>query len=262
MPMSPRLLRPRQAGGFDPRRIAGLEWWIDASDTAAVTLDSGRVATLQDKSGNGLNASNLTSGTTQPALGSVNGRNVASFTAASQQFLVAGSIGDWDFLHDGTNITLYVVGTVPNNSVIISTGGAFDSLELGFSFDGVSSSRARVFVANGSAAVFNRSLGVNAFTGFRVLQVQTFPTAANLAARATICVNDDTDDAVSAFGTLAAAPSASNSTAALNIGRASAGTNYYGGSIAEILVYDRTLSQSERFAVRNYLGRKWAVNVT
>ena len=48
MPMNPRLLVPR-ATGFDPRSIAGLVSWFDASDPSTVTLNSGRVAELRNK---------------------------------------------------------------------------------------------------------------------------------------------------------------------------------------------------------------------
>jgi hypothetical protein len=45
--------------------LAGLEAWWDASDESTVTLDSGRIAGLADKSGNGRDAVNATTGTTQ-----------------------------------------------------------------------------------------------------------------------------------------------------------------------------------------------------
>lgn len=48
MAMSARLLRPT-ATGFDPRRIAGLVSWWDASDSSTVTLNSGRVSEFRNK---------------------------------------------------------------------------------------------------------------------------------------------------------------------------------------------------------------------
>jgi hypothetical protein len=48
MPMNPRLLRPTPTG-FDPRRIAGLVAWWDASDSSTVTLNGTRVSQWSNK---------------------------------------------------------------------------------------------------------------------------------------------------------------------------------------------------------------------
>jgi hypothetical protein len=52
MPMSPRLLRPVAAGGFNPKRLAGLEAWYDATVASSVTLTNGFVSRWDDLSGN------------------------------------------------------------------------------------------------------------------------------------------------------------------------------------------------------------------
>ena len=48
-PMSPRLLRPSNA--FSPRSFAGLQLWLDASDTSTVTLNGTTVSEWRSKSG-------------------------------------------------------------------------------------------------------------------------------------------------------------------------------------------------------------------
>jgi hypothetical protein len=77
MPMSPRLLRPRAAGGFDPRSIGGLQGWWDAADlstmaqnsngTTAATAASDPVGYWADKSGNGRHGRQTTNNN-RPAL--------------------------------------------------------------------------------------------------------------------------------------------------------------------------------------------------
>jgi hypothetical protein len=52
MPMNPRLLRPL-ATGFNPRSIAGLVGWWDASDASTITLNSGRVSQWANKVASG-----------------------------------------------------------------------------------------------------------------------------------------------------------------------------------------------------------------
>ena len=108
---APDALYTTDAGPVEPAdeteiaNLAGLEAWWDASDATTVTLDSGRVSELADKSGNGRDAVNATTGTTQPTYETAarNGLNVVRFDAASTQRLtVASSTATFKFLHDGT----------------------------------------------------------------------------------------------------------------------------------------------------------------
>jgi hypothetical protein len=79
MPMNPRLLRPLSRGWL-PRREAGLEFWLDAADTATITLNSGNVSEWRDKSGKARHGTQATAGS-QPAYGTntLNGRNLVLF---------------------------------------------------------------------------------------------------------------------------------------------------------------------------------------
>jgi hypothetical protein len=73
--MSPRLLRPRAAGGFNPKTIASLNGWWDANDSATITLNSGNVSQINDKSSSGFHLSQSTAAR-QPAYvtNSLNGK--------------------------------------------------------------------------------------------------------------------------------------------------------------------------------------------
>lgn len=86
MPMNPRLLRP--TGQFDPRRIAGLELWVDASDVSTITLNGSNVSEWRDKSGNGVHATQTTF-VNQPAFSATSwsGRPSVNFTRGSSHFL-------------------------------------------------------------------------------------------------------------------------------------------------------------------------------
>lgn len=97
MPMSPRLLRPRASGAFDPRSIAGLELWIDFGDSATLTLSGSAISEARDKSGRGWVASQST-GANQPTLtaNAINGRSVASFDGSNDSLRIASfaDLGD------------------------------------------------------------------------------------------------------------------------------------------------------------------------
>ena len=273
--MSPRLLRPR-ASGFNPKTVAGLEAWWDAADASSVTLDSGRVSTWNDKSGNGRNAANSTSGSTQPdyVTGARNGRNVVRFAAASSQFLLAGSVGDWNFLHNGTNS--FVAAAVrcfdsadPNaGGSIISTGGG-SSAQIGCDIifdDRALVPRNNAFGVNISRAVSGQFTAVdvnvdtltpNTYVTFEVLLDGDNGTAAN---RVRSRINGGTQ-----FGSNAAtnAPSTSNSSYTLALGRGQFATPafYFTGDICELLMYSQHPTADAQTAIRRYLAAKWGVTL-
>ena len=78
MSMNPRLLRPT-ASGFNPRQIAGLADWWDASDSSTVTLNGTTVSSWANKA-TGPALAQATPGA-QPTYttAGVNGRNVLTF---------------------------------------------------------------------------------------------------------------------------------------------------------------------------------------
>jgi hypothetical protein len=59
------------AVGLNPTSFSGLNFWIDAADSSSVTLSSGNVSQINDKSGNNYNVTQATSGS-QPAYASSN----------------------------------------------------------------------------------------------------------------------------------------------------------------------------------------------
>lgn len=263
MPMNARLLRPRanRVSTPLPLTIAGLETWFDAADTGSVTLDSGRVSEWRDKSGKGRHAVNTTSGTTQPSYtaNSLNGLHRVVFAAASQQFLVAGGIGDWNFLHNGTRLTAYAIVTMAGSRGLMSTIGALDSLNVGFCLEFRSDLRLRTLIANGSEFVASCNFNSGIFSGTRLIQVRT-NLATSTPGRVTMSAGSDVQDAIEQSRTASA--STSDSAYALNIGRYPGGTGHYTGSIAEMIFYSRDLSSAERLAIRNYLYAKWGLTGT
>lgn len=83
MGMSPRLLRPRASGGFNPKNIAGLQLWLDAADSSTITTGTG-VSQWRDKSATG-SVWGQTTANNQPATGTqtLNGKNVLVFDGSN-----------------------------------------------------------------------------------------------------------------------------------------------------------------------------------
>ena len=266
--------------GPDYRRIAGLFSWWDFSDSESITLDSGRIAAVRDKSGNGWNPANTTSGSTQPTytLGGRNGLNVASFAAASNQRLsVPSSTSAFKFLHDGTPCWWILAGsygasenpnqfytTFATNSSSRDAGvyyGYEDRSALGGS-DGIGFG-----VASGSDYVVD-AYGASGYSA-SVKNIITPQTAtiqemsldvgnATPANRGNLRINGG---AAINFNTYSATPGSGASLTNFTIGSLSGGSFPTQGEIYEMLFFNRQPSVAECDYVRRTMGAKWGIAV-
>jgi len=271
--MNPRLLRPTPTG-FDPRRIAGIEAWWDAADSSRVTLDSGRVSVLADKSGKGRNAENTTSGSTQPdyITAAHNGRNAVRFAAASSQVLtVPSSTAAFNYLHNGTSSYVAVVARVgdtdtPNAAYGIMGNNQFAATNIGFGvmFDDRSafsfSKRFRASITAGGS-VNNLIIGTNnavQFNTLRILEMQIDADNATAADRLEYRFNGGT----SAKGnTQTGAVTANNASQNFRLGLDGGSTLFLQGDICEVLMYSQQPTADAQTAIRRYLARKWGVTL-
>lgn len=263
MALQVRSIRPRMGLHFNPRNIANIEGWWDASDAASVTLDSGRVSTWKDKSGNGRDVSNSTSGSTQPAYQTAdqNGRNNIRFVAASSQFLAASTASDWKFLHAGDS-TVFIAGDfVAAFSTLLST---ITANETGTGMALYLNSTGRFGIVN---RVLNSSSAITVNTGTLLYSNNTAliaefvmrPTNATAGNRAAIGVNDA---ASNLSNTLTTTPSTSNPTQPLHMAKHQGGTLPASFDAYEIIMYSRELGSAEKTAIRRHLYAKWGVTGT
>ena len=252
MPMSPRLLRPRAAGGFNPKTIAGLRVWLDAADASSVTLNAGNVSEWRDKSGGGFNLSQG-SAALQPSY-SVwrNGRNGLGFNAAnvistfsnaslSQTALSVFVAAEQTGADSAQGLLSFppTGGTGSDwnnaNALTMETGTASNLLEyrrggsaLLLSGSGVLPAGVVGWIAEPTqySAFFNGSLVGSAANG----------TAGSLT-----------------YGMVVGSRYESNT---ISTGK------YFRGNVGEVLVFSRTLTTAERQQVERYLGQKWGISVT
>jgi len=274
MAMNPRLLVPRAS--YDPRRIDGLEGWWDAADASTLTLDSGRVATLADKSGNERHAVNSTSGSTQPdyVIAGQNGRNTVRFASASSQFLEAGEVGDWNFLHDGTKSFLFTVAKYfdsanPNAIGPFATTGGGGSTQIGFGYwydDRASVSRNNALSVSINSGVSGTNVvGVSTndkITPNAYVLLEILVDAGNVTADARLQVRVN-GGAPFGGNTSTVAPSTSNSSYPLAFGRlqAAAPAFYFTGDLCEVIAYSQHPTTAFQLATRQYLAKKWGVTL-
>jgi len=267
MGMSPRLLRPR-ASGFDPRSIAGLAAWWDASDAATVTLNSTTVSEWRDKSGNSRHLTQTTAAR-QPTYqtNSQNGRATIQFTNANTQFM---AYGQGMFSYSGAGTVFVVTKTFSRST---SDFGSFLSEGTG--------TTVRTFVAV-APGVFNvaGTLPATDIYGPHGQRASSTITATNATvlqwkwdnwsthrgnAGTLIGVNND-GVTTQSYGTLDPTDFTGN-TRQFFVGQtgdqtALTSSATLNATICEIVAYTAALNQSQRSAVRRYLGAKWGITVT
>ena len=246
MAMSPRLLRPRAAGGFsNPTSISGLSLWLD-SDTATMgntssgtggASNNGPVKYWGDKRGTaGLAFTNSGADSVCPTLivSGTNSRPHLSFDAgdllslsafdskAAATYFIAGRI-------NGASQAFLQVGAINSHHSILTQSANIITRRTGAG--GTDASAAANFAVFGIyTAEFNNALSRLRYNGTQ-------------AAEATGSTSLTDSSRVFTLGAL-------NTTTFLMV-----------GFIAEVIVYNGNLSASQRAAVEAYLGKKYNVTV-
>jgi hypothetical protein len=253
MPMNPRLLRPTAPSGFDPRRIAGLALWLDAADFSTLGNTSGGPGGVSnnspvkywgDKSGNGRNATSsgadsvvptyLSSGVNGAPSLSFDGNDVLdgtwSLTLTSETVFFVGT------MRTGTESggRIWTQSDVDQDSV---TAGGYIPMLRDSANNGIASFSA-TFRAASSVSLNTPLVFISRHTGS---QVQN--SVNNQSAQTSNFTLNKT------FTRYRMGARFTDSIARLD------------GNIAEVLVFSRNVSDSERDTVARYLGRKWGVTV-
>lgn len=269
MAMSPRLLRPR-ASGFDPRSIANSVLWLNASDASSITLDGTAVTAWASRVGSASVTQSVT--------------NNAPAYASS----VAGLNNRPALLFDGTNDVLLNTATG-----LLATGSPAMTLIIAHRTGASLGTNCIFDIAQGSAYAGNgtirRLLVSQAFgsphaanapyvaIGNRDASYANSVTSASTAYIHSLAVVGDANTSASnplyyrngansvralATGTAFTDGSISFTPQRFSVGSSSQGAaEFYTGHVAEVLLYSRVLSDSERLRIERYLGTKYGITV-
>jgi hypothetical protein len=228
MPMSPRLLRPRQAGGFNPKSISGLNLWIDFSDTSTITLDGNRlIQQINDKSGIGVNLTQSTA-SNRPSLSTINGKQCGNWGTSTNSIQLSNST-------TGRNYREAAIVAVWDANTNVFTP-AFAALLSG--------------TATGSAI-----LGFNTASWLSGVQGSDYPTR--------ILNGVTTDVAFPAIKSPSVVQGFANTAqswqgTSIGMDRNNAGRGWL-GRIGEVLCFNRELTAAERQTIMRGLAAKWKV---
>lgn len=121
MAMNNRTLRPR-ASGFNPKALSGFVYWLDASQSSTITVETG-VAQWRDAAGSSIKASQVTANA-QPAYQTAqqNGKNAVYFDGTNDSM----SLGDLSasFPSAATAIFAYKVDTDTDYSLYTTSNNS------------------------------------------------------------------------------------------------------------------------------------------
>lgn len=247
MAMSPKLLRPR-ASGFNPKSIAGLFAWYDASDSASITLNGSNISQINDKSGNGRNLTQSTA-TLQPArlASGINGRAVIAPDGTDDRLLLSADIAAFKpryvvgvFMPRSTNSGAYVkVGSDSNGFAIGQGNGTLDTataIEAVGIHEVFAWRDSNITMTQDKAVVYSYQYETSIF------RVSPYGTADLANAN----MNDPTNIQLGGYGT---------QPGGINVLR------YTDGYIGEFLIYTTVPTDSGIRAIERYLGQKWGVTI-
>jgi len=221
-------------GIVNPKQIDNLSLWLDAADHSTIIEVGGAVSQWSDKSGNGSHAVQAT-GSRQPTTKSVtqNGLNVIDFDRSTTDNLVAPA------LTTGAETTIFVVFKETN--VYPYTGGV-DTL-----IQHVTASSGNYHVACANGFIDNTKPFLNIEGG-----------GAGQVGRINGVVTNDISPS-----TWSLASSTTNAKPAHSgivvIGAFTGNIFGHQGQIAEVIYYNKLLSDLEISVIDNYLLRKWGL---
>jgi len=236
MAMSPRLLRPRAVGGFNPKQISGLAAWYDAADSASITIQTG-VQQWADKSGNGRNLVQNTTNN-QPLHGSVtlNGKPVVTFDGTNDSMGCALTLSQ-----PFACFFVYRYEATPASGKVVLTARFAGAGSRSGEFQSFSSTSIGLF----AGAVLQISSVGAAMTAFNIWDYQQNSASSAIRLRKTGATVSGNAGANNASGFSLAADGNATPGSLGNV------------SIAEVCLYSGSLAVSEADAIRKYLGTKW-----
>ena len=240
MPMNPRLLRPL-ATGFDPRRIAGISAWYDATVASSVTLTSGFVSQWSDLSGAGHHMTQTTEAD-RPGTGTIGGKAAIDFDGTSDYLSNAAAPSGWS---SGTIFCVHERDGGANQNLYGIVSGAHSM------YASINSTAGEYRTGAGNSGSLGRSGSPAAAGTPRVLTHTSDNSTAGLRISGTAAAGTTTGFLSNVAGTYLGV----RNSASLGLGL------FWNGKIGEFIVYSRVLSDAEIVRVERYLAAKWGVTL-
>ena len=240
MPMSPRLLRPR-ATGFNPKSIAGLAAWYDASVASSITLNGSTVSQWNDLSGNDRHQVQG-SASLQPNYSATNANGKPALTTTGTQWMQASAFAS------SASATIFLVWKISNaaGTPFIWQRGAVNDVHSFLMNPGTNQLQARRGASN------QGTLTVSGLGTPDIWRVGTLVFSTTLSR----VYNGNT---VGADNTATVSAPVGNKV--LTLFALDSATRAGHPGIAEFLYYSSQLDDTQQAVVRTYLGKKWGITL-
>ena len=236
MPMNNRLLRPR-ASGFNPKSIAGLFAWWDATDSSTYTLSTG-VSSWRDKVAG--TAATQDVGANQPLLSTINGKT--AFVYEQGDLLMAS----------GLSYSITAQSTFAVVQVDTATGfGRIVAQES----ETENANYLALLLTNPPAFTMGSYFAGGFRSGVGITQSAGLIGESHHNGTAVTCVANGTSG-VSFSAALSFTPTK------IALGNSAAAGASLIGKIGEVLIWNRAMTATEIVTVRKYLSKKWGIVVS
>jgi hypothetical protein len=226
-----------------PTDIGNLTLWLDASDGATITdAGGGAVSAWNDKSGQNHHFNQATVNA-RPTTGThtQNGQNVIDFeTSGGADFLQRTTAGNLPVANGDDTYTYFAVWNPDVNAVM----AVYEQATAG------ASRRSSILAVNANYGFNGQNNDAHNLVAYSPNDWRVTDLKIDDAANPTVDIFDNDVQYTQELNGLNI-----GDTAAM-VGRKVTGGEFFNGQIAEIIVYDRALSASERSDVRDYLDEK------
>ena len=256
--------------------IAGLQAWYDASDAStlydatsggSLVAADGGVARWEDRSGNGRHFTQSTSGSRPLRKTAIQGgKAVLRFDGSNDFMSVANSTATFAFLHSADSTVFAVVkrtGGASGCFLNTSNGGGTSHNGSVYAIQSGSGTNDRVAHnifrgQTGTSTCGNGSANGSVAAAFSAFSFVGRPTSETASLRSAMRINAGS---VISNNTETASAGTGNAFANLSVGTDNWNVEqgFCGCDIAELIIYNTALSDTDRAAVEQYLISKWGI---
>jgi hypothetical protein len=244
------LAQKRPASAWTPKTLAGLTWWLDASDPATVKLSGATVSQWVDKSGAGRTFAQTEAKHCPAYRGQINGRKTITFDGSDDYLKLTAPN---EALCDASGAAMFIVFKPDDDSDFSVYGTSGPTLN--------NQGRDR-FTDGKTYHCYFRQLrmdgmaGVLSPTGLTLLTSRT-QAVGNQTLRVNGQVVQSQPNVFTTWRASAGEAAGDVSNKVHTIGVNLAPADYFKGQIAEVIMYGRQLSDQEVATVERNLKAKW-----